>query len=152
MKKNDYYWYIVSSDNPVFVFIGQMSIDPREFCGLKIGDKVNRIGDKNQSGQAALNRVQYFTTYVTYAGIFREKVYSTGEYADMLLFELQESERVPEVNEPCYIAYIIIEKPDGFELRVPDLKNNNPIYILRPKFGTLSVGQSNNENINPVPE
>lgn len=136
--ESDYYFKLIESDNPVFVFVGQMSIEKKEFCGLKVGDKINRIGDLNRSGQAALNRMQRFKTYVTYAGIFHlEKFYLDGAPADILMFEMRENERPEGINEPCYCGYIIIEQEDFKELLVPDLKNNNPVYILRPKFGIV---------------
>lgn len=136
---NDYYFYLVSSNNPVFVFVGRININQVDFCGLKVGQKVNRVGDSDRSGQASLNRMQHFKTFVTYAGTFNEKIYTDGETADMLLFELQESDRPIGINETCYIGYIIIQHDEHIELRVPDLKHNNPVYILRPKFGILEV-------------
>lgn len=138
-QTNDYYFYLPESDNPVFVFVGKLNFNEVEFQGLKVGDKVNRIGDNNRSGQAALNRMQVFITYVTYVGLFKENIYSNGNSANMLLFKLNEDERPAGIAEECYIGYIIIESEGRIELRVPDLKTNNPVYIIRPKFGVLNT-------------
>lgn len=137
-QENNYFWHLVLSDNPVFLFVGQLKCETVDFCGLKVGDKVNRIGDTDRTGQAALNRMQEFKTHITYSGIFKEKVYQDSELlADMLLFELQEHERPIGIQEPCYIGYIIIQNEEQTELRVPDRKVNNPVYILRPYFGKI---------------
>lgn len=135
MKKiiEDYCWYLSKPTSyklpPQIVFRGTFTINALPLLGLTPGDKVNQIGFK-VGGSAAVNREDYFKTYVEYAGVRVERMGDSVE--TLLMFKVRQSE-VDGADEPIYLGYIVIEADGIIELKVPCLKTNTN-RIFKPYF------------------
>ncbi|WP_316828093.1 hypothetical protein [Pedobacter miscanthi] len=129
----DYCWYLSRPTSynlpPCIVFRGTFKIEALPVFGLNPGDKVNQIGVK-VGGSAAVNREDYFKTYVEYVGIRHERM---GERIEkLLMFKVQQSES-DGTDDPTHLGYIVIEADGITELKVPCIKTNTN-RIFKPYF------------------
>lgn len=105
------------------------------YHGLQVGDKIIQIGKpkitaQNSHGQTSSNRVDKFTPFIQYEGMYLMKLYEDSEEKDALAFRVLD----PVVtglrdDQYCYALYF----PGIDELLLPNLDEGN-IRIYKNHF------------------